>query len=77
MCDIQGDVARLDKAIKEYTKSWDKLLEAKDKEVKKAKDELAALQAKLKATREQNEATLLESEASEEELKTVSRPGSV
>ena len=38
---------RLDKAIKEYTKSWDKLLEVKDKEITKAKDDLAALQVSL------------------------------
>jgi len=40
-------VVRLDKAIKEYTKSWDKLLEVKDKEITKAKDDLAALQVSL------------------------------
>ena len=51
--DAEGEVVRLEKAIKEYTKSWDKLLEAKDKEVKKTKEDLAALQAKLKTTREQ------------------------
>jgi len=69
--DSESEVQRLDKAIKEYTKSWDKLLEAKDKEIKKAKDDLASLQAKLKTTREQNEATLLESEAGEEEMKAL------
>ena len=67
----QAEAARLESAIKEYTKSWDKLLEAKDKEIKKAKEDLAALQAKLKTTREQNEATLLESEAGEEEMRAL------
>ena len=43
--EAEAEVLRLDKAIKEYTKSWDTLLEAKDKEVQKAKDQLAALQA--------------------------------
>ena len=69
--EAEAEVQRLDKAIKEYSKSWDKLLEAKDKEMQKAKDQLAALQAKLKTTREQNEATLLESEAAEEEMKSL------
>eukprot|EP00960_Hanusia_phi_P060693 764585-Hanusia_phi.AAC.4 len=62
---------RLEKQIQEYSKSWDKLLAAKEKEIADAKDLLAELNAKLKATREENETILLDSQASAEELKAI------
>jgi hypothetical protein len=72
MKEAESEVQRLDKAIKEYSRIWDKLLEAKGKEVQKAKHQLASLQARLKTTREQKEATLFESEEAEEEMKSLS-----
>ena len=70
--EAESEVQRLDRAIKEYSKIWDKLLEAKGKELQKAKHQLASLQAKLKTTREQNEATLFESEEVEEAMQSLS-----
>ena len=70
--EAESGVQRLGKAIKEYSKIWDKLLEAKGKEVQTAKHHLASLQATLKTTLEQNEATLFESEEAEEEMQSLS-----
>ncbi|EKX44205.1 condensin subunit, structural maintenance of chromosome protein 2, SMC2 [Guillardia theta CCMP2712] len=64
-------VKRLEKQIQEYSKSWDKLLAAKEKEIAETKELLTQLNAKLKATREENESILLDSQASAEELKTI------
>ena len=47
------------------------LCAAKDDEIKKAKAALDSLEIKLKTTREQNEATLLESEAGAEEMQAL------
>ena len=47
------------------------LCAAKDDEIKKAKAALDSLEVKLKTTREQNEATLLESEAGAEEMQAL------
>ena len=69
--EAESGVQRLGKAIKEYSKIWDKLLEAKGKEVQTAKHHLASLQATLKTTLEQNEATLFESEEAEEEMQSL------
>ena len=71
MKEAESEVQRLDKAIKGYSKIWDNLLEAKGKEMQKAKHQLASLQVKLKTTREQNEATLFESEEAEEEMQSL------
>mmetsp|Transcript_6733 Transcript_6733/g.15727 ORF Transcript_6733/g.15727 Transcript_6733/m.15727 type:complete len:1178 (-) Transcript_6733:176-3709(-) len=67
----EEEAKRLEKQVKEYASSWEKLMEGKDKEVLKAKDALAAAQAKLKATREENEAILLEAQAAAEEMTTL------
>lgn len=65
--EAEFEVQRLDKAIKEYSK----ILEPKGKEMQKAKHQLASLQAKLKTTREQNEAMLFESQEAEEEIQSL------
>mmetsp|Transcript_25105 Transcript_25105/g.59524 ORF Transcript_25105/g.59524 Transcript_25105/m.59524 type:complete len:1178 (-) Transcript_25105:240-3773(-) len=65
------EVARLEAAVKEFSASWDKLMEGKDKEVAAERKKLEGLQKKLKEVREATENILLESAAALEEHAAV------